>query len=150
MLNLNVGDQPVVLGDVAEYPNPAFATDPTQPQFLPDPNATIHWEDSANSGAVTIADLGTVDGAGTASFTPVAAGTATIQDFATDPDGHQTPLGVIFDIVVSVPVATDATQLAGITVVSNPNTGTPTPVPTPVPTPTPVPAAPAPIPVPAG
>ena len=144
-LILTVGDQPVVLGDTAEYPNPAFASDPTQPEFLPDPDAQLSWEDSAASGAVALTDNGTVDGTGTVSVAPIAPGLATIVDFATDPDGHKIGPGVAFDVQVNALASTDATQLAGISVVSNPNPGAAAPS-------TPTPAAgngPAPIPVPA-
>ena len=88
--------------------------DPQNPgQFLDDPNATIHWQESSNGAVVALTDNGTTAGKATATFTYVADGTADVQAFASDPSGHTTPLSTAVTVTCATPVqpSTDATQV---------------------------------------
>lgn len=108
---------PFTLQGVSEYPNPAFATDPTQPEFLPDPNATATWAEDSGGTACALSAETNDAGTSTVLVTPatdLAADTVVnVTGYGTDTDGHATPISGPYTFTVPAAVAppsTDATQ----------------------------------------
>lgn len=108
---------PFTLQGTSEYPNPAFATDPTQPEFLPDPNATATWQEDSGGTAAALSAETNAAGVSTVLVTPatdLAADTVVnVTGYGTDEDGHATPISAPYTFTVPAAVAppsTDATQ----------------------------------------